>query len=297
MLNTILFILSLITPRSFVNFEVPVISLLSRSTIFFYPSVSTGYVPEFYIDPLYGEGYFLYNFEKGNKTIGSMFYASSYGLFSLFSIREGKKSIGIAINYFRDANRINAFVSSFSYRSSVSGFDVGFLTEKRTLYNYFTGYVRAFRRVGEQTDVVFGLRGIKEREKGIVGFINLIFSPVSGQYVTGTLGYSGWLRNFYVALGMNHQFYNNLAVYMGFYYPFKTIDEAPQLSRSFLEAPGILPSYPDFRFGFDIQDNSSIYTLSLSFNYQSIRDFINSGQFAPRLYEFHTGLSVYFYSF
>ena len=297
MINTILFLISLITPRSFAMFETPFTSLLSKSTTLFYPSLVSGFVPEFYLDPYKGQGYFTYS--KGFKGVmpGGMLYTSKYGLMALTCLKKNKNSVGIGVNYTRGTGGVNTTTFSFSHRASTFGYDIGALFEKRSEHNYYSAYLRAFRSMGDETDIVLGLRGIKEENTGFSGFGSLIFSPVSGEYLEWVLGYSPWLRDIYVSLGMSHQFYKNIAFNLGLYYPFKTFDNAPFLSHSYLETPGVLPSYPDFRIGVDIYDNSSMYALSVSLDHAIFKDFIASGSFSPSLYNFNLSLSVYFYSF
>ncbi len=297
MINTLLVLLSLLTPRSFTMFETPINSLLSKATLFFYPSLASGFVPEFYVDPFDNEGYFLISKEINKVLFGTMAYASSYGLYSLVSIRRKANSLGFGINYSGELEGIDAFVISFSHRTSSFGYDAGVLVENKSTHDYISGYFRTFRNLGDQTDMIVGLRGISEEHKGLEGFAGLIFSPVSGQYIESFLGYSAWLRKFYVSFGMSHQFYRNFALSLGFYYPLMTFESTSLMSRSILEVPGVLPAHPDFRIGFDMQDNSSIYTLSLALDCSVVRDFLESGRFAPNTYAFRTAISVYFYSF
>ncbi len=297
MINTILLLISLITPRSFAMFETPINSLLSKATVLFYPSLVNGFVPEFYLDPYKGEGYFIYSKELKGITPGGMLYASRNGLMAISSLKRGVNSVGLGINYTRASGDINTTTFSFSHRTSYFGYDIGALFEKRSEHDYYSAYLRAFKSIGDETDIVLGLRGIKEENAGLSGFCSLIFSPVSGEYLEWVLGYSPWLRDIYVSLGMSHQFYKNIAFNLGFYYPFKTVKNASVLPHSYLEAPSIIPSYPDFRIGFDIYDNSSIYALSLSLDYSVIKDLLDTGRFSPSFYNFDLSLSAYFYSF
>ena len=296
MINTILMLLSLLTPRSYALFETPFTSLLSKSTLYFYPSLVYGFVPEFYIAPYSGEGYVLLDFSGEKISQGALVSVSRGGMLTILGLRKGSNSVGLGVNYARESGSINAAVVSFTHRTGVFGYDIGFLFEDRPQYNYASLYCRTFRNVTDQMDLIAGLRGIMDENRGLSGFIGIIFSPVSGQYIEGTLGYAPWLRQVYLSLGASHQFYKNFALSMGFYYPFETLD-IQSVTRSLFESPGVLPPYPDFRLGFDIQDNSSIYTLGFALDYKVVQEFISTGVFNPSAYEFKVSVSVYFYSF
>ncbi len=296
MINTILILLSLLTPRSYTLFETPSVSLLSKTTLYFYPSTAYGFVPEFYINPFSGEGYFLITTGGEKISQGAMVSASSAGMMTILGLRKGASSVGMGLHYTKETESIDAAVFSFSHRTDIFGYDVGALYEDRAFHDYKSLYLRAFKSITDQTDVIAGLRGIFDENRGLCGFLSFISSPVSGQYVEGTIGYAPWLKQIYLSVGASHQFYRNFALSMGFYYPLKTLN-AQSLTRSLLESPGVLPPYSDFRLGFDIQDNASIYTLSLALDYQAVRELISTGTFHPSTYEFKLSVSVYFYSF
>ena len=296
MLSSLLMLFALITPRTFALFETPFTSLLSKSTVYFYPSLVPGFVPEFYVDPFSKEGYVLLTGGNSCFSSGGVISVSDRGLFVCLGLRRGSNSLGFGMNYNRGSENVNSVVFSFSHRTAVFGYDAGFLVEGRDTRKYVSGYVRTFRNITDQIDIVAGIRGISDEDRGISGFLGTIFSPVSGQYMEGVIGYAPWLRQLYISASVSHQFYRNFALSMGFYYPLKDFSFSP-VSRSILESPGNLPPYPDFRIGLDLQDNSSIYTFSFALDYKVVQDFISTGVFHPSTYEFRTAFSVYFYSF
>lgn len=277
-------------------FETPFTSLLSKNTVLLYPSLAPGYVPEFYVNPYRGEGYFI--FSRGDKKLsfGSMLYSGDSTLVALFGLRKNENSIGFTLDYSSVNEGINAISFSFSHRTPEYGYDLGLLYDRR-VRDLLSAYVRGFWNINDMLDAVLGLRGFYEQDKAVSGFISAIFSPVSGQYLEMTLGYTPWMRQLYVVTGVSHQFYRNFALSMGFYYPLKDFEDVSRVSLSRFEVPSVFPSLPDFRVAFEFMDNSTVYNLGVGMDYSVLRSLIQSGKINSTPYTLTTGLSIYFYSF
>ncbi len=277
-------------------FETPFTSLLSKNTVLLYPSLITGYVPEFYINPYKGEGFLLLGSTVKGFSLGSMVYSADSALISVFGFRREANSFGITLHYSHVNKGLNAISFSFSHRTQDYGYDIGFLYDRRATDLYST-YLRGFLNLNDMLDAVMGLRGFYEQEKTLSGFLSFILSPVSGQYLELTLGYTPWMRQFYFSGSVSHQFYRNFAVSMGFYYPITDVENAPRVALSRFEVPNTLPSLPDFRVSFEFMDNSTLYSLGVGMDYSVLKDFIQSGRFTSTPYTLVTGLSIYFYTF
>ncbi len=297
MQTLLLLIFTLITPRSFALFESPFSSILSKNTVFLYPSLVPGYVSEFYINPYKGEGYLLLSTNIKKYMAGGMLYSVDSSLISSLGLRKAANSLGFTVDYSKVNSDVNAAAVSFSHRTQMWGYDVGFLMDRRSTYTLYSAYLRSFMNVSDEVDIIGGLRATSGEERALSGFAGMLFSPVSGQYIELTTGYTPWLRTFYISSGVSHQFYKNFALSMGFYYPLYTLTDAPSVTLSRLEIPDVLPSVPDYRLSFEFMDNSSIYTVGIGLDYSVLKALLKEGRLKSTPYTLNLGFSIYFYSF
>lgn len=289
-------VLALFTPRSFVMFETPFTSLLSKNTLLLYPSLAPGYVPEFYINPYKGEGFLLFSSTIKRITAGGMLYSTDTSFIPLVGIRRGENNVGFAISYSRINEAINGASFSFSHRSAEFGYDLGVLYDKEAA-GLYSAYVRSYITFGDMTDAVFGIRGLYDENPALSGFFSLLLSPVSGQYMELVLGYSPFLKNLYFAAGISHQFYKNFSLSMGFFYPILHTDAFPAVSLSRFELPATLPYRPDFRCSVELMDDSGIYTFGIGMDYSLFKTLVQTGRVVATPASLVTGISVYFYTF